>query len=202
MTWDIRGTDLPVEFRVDRDELSISGKARQTFRQDLFPSSPAWCDMTKANSLPADWSIYRARQAGADTVSMAGLDLREPMKQYLDLDTVRITTIPVGAAKYFESPFGMIAFWIFLPDPLFEDVLDLAKLSAVTARFIGYRIGFDLRGGFIPHRVEGQPDDIISYDEWLAGRPCLFDQHDFYFRLIRRNVDPELNAIATTPRGD
>jgi hypothetical protein len=30
-----------------------------------------------------------------------------------------------------------------------------------------------------PHKVENQPPDVISYDEWLAGRPCLSEGFAF-----------------------
>jgi len=176
MGWYIQGNDFQLDIRVDKYGLSVSGGASQVFKSSLETN----IDMTETKTLPASWSIYQAAQAG-ELAGTLSLDVQQ-MKRYLDAAMVRTTTKPIGIIAYHyrldvSNP-RQIGFSVFLPDQYFENVWELLKvLSVATA--MRYWMSFDFVG-FIPHRVAENPE-VLSYDDWLAGRPCLSE--DFAFGL-------------------
>jgi hypothetical protein len=179
MGWYIQGTDFHFDIRVDKNGLSVSGEGSQVFKSSLDPLEIK-IDMNETKTLPASWSIYRAAQAG-ELASTLSLDVQE-MKGCLDAAVVRTTTRPVGViAHHYRLDAANprhIGFSAFLPDEYFENVWELLKLfSAGTT--MRYWMSFDFIG-FIPHRVAEHPE-VLSYDDWLAGRPCLSE--DFAFGL-------------------
>ena len=72
-----------------------------------------------------------------------------------------------------------LSFFAFLPDQYFADVWQLLKLCSARSE-LTYSLTFGFIG-FIPHKVKDQPSDVISYDEWVGGRPCLSES--FAFRV-------------------
>jgi hypothetical protein len=104
------------------------------------------------------------------------------MRRYLDAAVVKTTIKPIGIVAHHHrldaaNP-RQIGFSAFLPDQYFENVWELLKLFCGAAS-MRYWMSFDFVG-FIPHRVAENPE-VLSYDDWLAGRPCLSE--DFAFGL-------------------
>ena len=132
--------------------------------------------MSETASLPASWELHRASQA-AELASMVSLDVRN-MKRYLDASTVKATTKPIGIVTHHEridsNDPRQIGFCAFLPDDCFNDVWRLLKLFLLPVK---YWLSFQFIG-FIPHPAPDDPE-VISYDEWLAGRPCLIEGFGF-----------------------
>jgi hypothetical protein len=178
MGWYIQGTDFRFDLRVDQHGFSVSGEASQVFTSSLDPLEIK-IDMTETKTLSANWSIHRAAKA-AERTSTLSLDVRQ-MKRYLDAAMVKITTKPIAIVAHHDrldaaNP-TQIGFSAFLPDQYFENVWELLKLFSATTATMRYWMSSDFIG-FIPHRVAEHPE-VLSYDDWLAGRPCLSEGFTF-----------------------
>jgi hypothetical protein len=170
MGWQVHGTELDFDFRVDDHGLSVSGKGRQWYQSSLR----IMIDMTGTKTLPAYWSVYRASEA-ASLARTLGHWRGNPAKAYLDEAVVKSTAKPIGIVSHWEQyPDAAyprhIGFSAFLPDQNFENFWKLMKLC-LSVPSMRYWLTFDFIG-FTPHGIETDPD-IIGYDEWLAGRPCV-----------------------------
>jgi hypothetical protein len=183
MGWSVHGTDCRFSFEVDKYGLSVSGEGRPIYRSSLN----FFIDTSEIDTLPAYWSIYRASEA-AELAASLSLDVQD-MKHYLDEAVVKTASKPVGIVNYYDREDGAnpkhLFFCAFLPDQYFANIWQLLKLCS-SGSDMRYWLRFDFIG-FIPHKVENQPPDVISYDEWLAGRPCLSDS--FAMRL-----EPDVRA--------
>jgi hypothetical protein len=171
MGWTVHGTDFRFTFGVNKDGLSVSGEGRPIYRSSLN----VHIDMSEINSLTARWSIYRASEA-AELAALLALDVRD-MKYYLDAAVVKVTSKPIGIITHHDAP-RHLSFCAFLPNQYFANVWQLLKLRS-DGPDMRYWITFDFTG-FIPRRVPEHPE-VISYDDWIAGRPCLSE--DFAFGL-------------------
>jgi hypothetical protein len=82
-----------------------------------------------------------------------------------------------------------VGFSVFLPDTYFANVWKLARLI-ISHPDLSYLLNFSF-DGFMPRKLPERPD-LISYEEWLAGRPCLSTEH-FAFTLgpsKKENLEP------------
>ena len=87
---------------------------------------------------------------------------------------VKSTTKPVGVVIHRDRLDAAnprhVSFLAFLPEQHFANFLELIKLCRGVSS-MRYWIRFDFIG-FIQHGVAKAPE-VIGYDEWLGGRPCL-----------------------------
>ena len=174
MGWSVLGNDFRFSFEVNKDGLSVSGEGSPIYRSSLN----VHIDTSEINSLSARWSIYRASEAAELAASLA-LDVRD-MNYYLDPAAVKVTSKPIGVIKHNEALDRAnprhLSFCAFLPNQYFANVWQMLKLCSGDSD-IRYWLRFDFIG-FIPQRVTEHPD-AISYDDWLAGRPCLSEGFAF-----------------------
>jgi hypothetical protein len=177
MGWYVYGTDFRFEKRVDEHGLCISGDGQQIYSSSL----DIHLDVSETEKLPVRWSVYRASEA-AGVARLVGTDFNHPrMKEYVDETEVKNTKTPFGIVSHNQridiaNP-RRVGFCVFLPDNYFTSFLDLFNLAPDTSS-MRYWFNF-VHIGFIPHQMPGQPEDFISYDEWLAGRPCLSENVKF-----------------------
>jgi hypothetical protein len=175
MSWTILG-EPGLSFRVDERGITISGEGRQVFRPT---TTVLGCD--KIETLPARWDIYRASEA-SETAMAFSFNLADG-KHYLDVAAVKVTTKPISIITFYEkidyaNP-SCVIFSIFLPDAYFANIWKLAKLITANSD-MSYQIRFGFNG-FMPRKIP-ERDDVLSYEEWLAGRPCI-SKEDFAFVL-------------------
>jgi hypothetical protein len=162
-----------LSFQVDNRGISVSGEGEQR-----YTNSAVSLDTREIDSLPARWTICRASDA-AESAGLAGLDVRD-MKRYLDPDLVKVTSKPIVVINYYDR--SGVYFSVFLPDRRFFEVVEMLKF-VISDSNIEYRFKFDV--AFIPRGVADHPE-VIGYDDWLAGRPCILDHVDrFVFELHR-----------------
>jgi hypothetical protein len=173
MGWLVRGRQCELSFRVDNSGLSISGVGEQRYEY-----SSVILETREIDGLPARWSIWRASEA-AELAGSFGLDVRD-MKRYLNPALVKVTSKPIVVIKYYDS--SGVYFSVFLPDRRFSEVFEMLKLVIADSN-LEYRFKCDF--SFIPRGVADHPE-VIGYDDWLAGRPCILDRLDrFVFELHR-----------------
>jgi hypothetical protein len=170
MGWFVHGTDFHFDIRIDKFGLSVSGRGNQVYKSSL----DILIDTSETEALPANWSVYRASEA-AELANLVSLDVLD-MKRHLSAEDLQSTTTPIGVIRHHHridsnNP-RHIGFCAFLPDPYFDNFWKMLQpfLGSVTMRH-WFNFGFV---GFIPHRVSSNPE-VISYDDWLAGRPCITD---------------------------
>lgn len=174
MGWSVLGKDFRFSFEVNKDGLSVSGEGSPIYRSALN----VHIDTSEINSLSARWSIYRASEAAGLAASLA-FDVRD-MKYYLDAAVVKATSKPIGIIKRNDASDRAnprhLSFCAFLTDQYFANVWQLLKLRSGGSD-MRYWLGFDFIG-FLPQRVTEHPE-TISYDDWVAGRPCLSEGFAF-----------------------
>jgi len=182
-SFSIHGTDFHFSFRVDEHGLSVSGKGHPSY----WPSSVYIDTASQINDIPAEWTLYRAAEA-AEKVSLYSLDVTD-LKQYLDPDAVKITAKPVGVIRHYEGHPRQLYFGVFLPDQQFAHMWKLITLVGAASNF-RYLLTFTI-DDFMPRKIPDHPERI-SYDEWLAGRPCMIK--DFVFKLDIHGADGLIGA--------
>jgi hypothetical protein len=172
MSWIVYG-EPGLSFQVDKQGLSISGKGQQ----QCDPIAGIYVDLSKIKALPAQWTIYRASEA-SELASLFGLYASE-MKHYLDPSDVKATTKPITTITYSDHMPNCVFFSTFLPNAYFADVWKLVKLI-ISHSDMSYQISlaFDC---FMPRKIPEHPD-VISFEEWLDGRPYI-SKEDFTFVL-------------------
>jgi len=168
MGWTVYGTDSRFSYRVDQFGLSVSGEGRFDYRSSLNT------DMREIEGLPARWEIHRASEA-AEAAAAISTDVRN-MKRYLDATFVKTTSKPIGIIKYEPERPRHLGFSAFVPDQYFANIWELLTRCSAKSD-MRYWLGFDFIG-FMPKRV-AEHADVISYDDWLAGRPCLSEGFAF-----------------------
>jgi hypothetical protein len=167
MGWTVYSTDAKLRFSVRDSGLSVSGTGRHVFQ----PSAMVCVDMSEIDSLPAEWTIYRATEA-YDAARLIGLDVSD-MTSCVDPDMVKTTDKPICIISKSEEAIG---FSVFLPDSYFFNTLELLKSLLLNAQ-VSYWFNFEFIG-FLPQKVPGE-SEFFFYGDWLAGKPIRSDEFSF-----------------------